>query len=110
MLLTLLPEPDSPTMPSVLPRSSLNDSPSTDLTTPSSVWKCTRRSSTSRKLRCCGGSHCSVMIPPPRREVRRRSLDTHPRVDDHVQNVHDQVGHDDEGGGQDGHAEHLRQV
>ena len=36
---TLFPEPDSPTMPSVSPRSRVNETPSTALTTPSSVWK-----------------------------------------------------------------------
>jgi hypothetical protein len=34
---TLLPEPDSPTMPSVLPFSTLKLTPSTALTMPSSV-------------------------------------------------------------------------
>ncbi len=48
MLVTDLPDPDSPTMPSVWPRSTWNDSPSTDFTTPSSVVKCTSRSRTSR--------------------------------------------------------------
>ncbi len=43
---TLLPEPDSPTMARVLPRSTLNDTPSTARTIPSSVGKLTRRSST----------------------------------------------------------------
>ena len=36
---TLLPEPDSPTMPSVLPSSTVNETPSTALTIPSSVLK-----------------------------------------------------------------------
>ena len=40
-LVTLLPEPDSPTMPSVSPRSTANETPSTALTTPSSVSKWT---------------------------------------------------------------------
>ena len=48
-LVTDLPQPDSPTMPSVLPRSSVKLTPSTDLTSPSSVGKWTRRSRTSRK-------------------------------------------------------------
>jgi hypothetical protein len=48
---TDFPEPDSPTMPSVLPRSSWKEMPSTDLTSPSSVPKCTLRSRTSRKGR-----------------------------------------------------------
>ena len=37
MLATLLPHPDSPTIPSVSPRSTANETPSTALTTPSSV-------------------------------------------------------------------------
>ena len=39
--LTLLPEPDSPTMPSVSPGAIEYDTPSTAFTTPSSVLKCT---------------------------------------------------------------------
>src|SRR5829696_1431814 len=46
-LVTLLPEPDSPTIPRVWPRSSEKLTPSTALTTPSSVSKWTRRSRTS---------------------------------------------------------------
>ena len=45
---TLLPEPDSPTMPRVRPRSTANDTPSTARTTPSSVSNRTRRSRTRR--------------------------------------------------------------
>ncbi|PSK59154.1 hypothetical protein B0E53_06921 [Micromonospora sp. MH33] len=45
---TLFPEPDSPTMPSVRPRSTANDTPSTAFTTPSSVSNRTRRSVTRR--------------------------------------------------------------
>jgi hypothetical protein len=47
---TLLPEPDSPTMPRVPPRSSENDTPSTARTTEPSVRKCTWRSWTSSSL------------------------------------------------------------
>ena len=50
-LVTDLPDPDSPTMPIVLPRSSVKDSPSTALTRPSSVGKWTFRSRTSRNAR-----------------------------------------------------------
>jgi hypothetical protein len=46
-LVTLLPDPDSPTMPSVFPRSTVKDSPSTALTSPSSVGKWMTRSLTS---------------------------------------------------------------
>ena len=45
---TLLPEPDSPTIPNVSPRRTSNESPSTALTMPSGVGKCTLRSRTSR--------------------------------------------------------------
>src|SRR5689334_13466824 len=45
---TLLPEPDSPTMASVLPRSTSKESPRTAWTTPSAVLKATLRSRTSR--------------------------------------------------------------
>ena len=48
-LVTDLPEPDSPTMPSVRPRSSLNDTGSTARTRPSSVGKWTRSSRSSKK-------------------------------------------------------------
>ena len=51
-LVTLLPEPDSPTMPRVWPRSSGEGQPVDRLrTTPSSVGKCTCRSRTSRNGR-----------------------------------------------------------
>ncbi len=48
-LVTDLPDPDSPTMPSVLPFSRSKVSPSTALTMPSSVEKWTFRSLTERK-------------------------------------------------------------
>ena len=43
---TVLPEPDSPTMPSVLPWSSVKDTPWTARSGPREVAKETRRSST----------------------------------------------------------------
>ena len=43
---TLLPQPDSPTMPSVPPAGRSKLTPSTAGTTPSSVWKYVRRSCT----------------------------------------------------------------
>src|SRR6266496_3283350 len=46
---TDFPEPDSPTMASVSPSSTCHDTPSTALTMPKSVLKCTRRSRTSSK-------------------------------------------------------------
>ncbi len=47
IIVTLLPEPDSPTMPSVSPSETVNDTPSTARTTPSSVRKLTLRLRTS---------------------------------------------------------------
>ena len=46
-LSTDLPEPDSPTMPSVRPRSRVSDTPSTARTSPPDVRNDVRRSSTS---------------------------------------------------------------
>src|SRR6478752_4487674 len=46
---TLLPEPDSPTMARVVPRSTSKESPRTASNTPSGVLKATRRSRTSRR-------------------------------------------------------------
>ena len=46
---TLLPEPDSPTMARVEPRSTSKESPRTASNTPSGVLKATRRSRTSRR-------------------------------------------------------------
>ncbi len=50
---TVLPLPDSPTMPSVCPASTLNETPRTACTTPSAVGKLTRRSDTSSRLNAC---------------------------------------------------------
>src|SRR6266566_5536058 len=47
---TVLPLPDSPTMPRVRPRSTENETPRTACTTPSAVGKLTRRSVTSSRL------------------------------------------------------------
>ncbi len=47
---TVLPEPDSPTIPSALPRSSENVTPSTARTRPRSVLKWVRRSVTSSSV------------------------------------------------------------
>src|SRR3954466_7633375 len=55
---TLFPEPDSPTTPSVSPRATENDTPSTAFTRPSSVGKLTCRSLTSRS---CSGTESSPL-------------------------------------------------
>src|SRR5918998_409729 len=70
---TLLPLPDSPTIPNVSPGSRENDTPSTALTTPSWVLKCVLRlltSSIATATRC----------PPPRSRpllVKRRLQHSH---------------------------------
>src|SRR3954463_14769926 len=71
---TLLPEPDSPTMPSAWPLFTSYEMPSTAFTRPSSVSKCTYRS----------------------RTVSSGSGIFHARVDEGIEDVHDQVGDDDE--------------
>src|SRR5215208_3725317 len=77
MFATLFPQPDSPTIPSVWPRSTENDAPSTALTTPSSVSKWTLRSWISSRLIV-------------------RSLVSNPGVKVGVGDVHEQVEQHDE--------------
>src|SRR5215472_19138680 len=98
IIVTLLPEPDSPTMPRVSPTETVNDTPSTALTTPSSVRKLTRRSRTS--------SSGSFMTPPlpisrigpscwPHSRVERRVGDVDKRVRKHDEEcAEDHRGHD----------------
>ncbi len=50
----VLPEPDSPTTPSVLPRSRVRLTPSTARTVPSGVMKCVLRSRTSSRVPVTG--------------------------------------------------------
>src|SRR5436190_5348383 len=97
---TLLPEPDSPTMPSVLPFSTLKLTPSTALTIPSSVWKYVFRSLTSRR---------ATFTPP---FDRRRAPSGQPDswVDPGVEEVDQQVEHDDRDGSEDNHPHDDRQV
>src|SRR5437762_2053754 len=85
--LTDLPEPDSPTIPSVSPGWTEYDTPSTALTRPSSVGKCTRRSLTSRS-----GSGTEAPLREP-----------HSRIETSVDDVDDEVRHDDEDGREDRH-------
>src|SRR3954463_8211038 len=86
---TLLPEPDSPTIPRVWPLSTENETPSTARTTPSSVLKYVFRSLTSR------------------RGILRES---NSRIDDRVQEVDEQVERNDAEGREDDDALHGRQV
>src|SRR3954447_16734015 len=97
---TLLPEPDSPTMPSVLPFSSEKVEPLTAWTMPSSVSNRTLRSLTSRNGR-------GVTWPM---DNGSPSAQPHARVDDAVQQVDDQVHEDDEERGKQGDTEDHRQV
>ena len=60
IIVTLLPEPDSPTMPSVSPSDTENETPSTARTRPSSVLKLTLRLFTSSS-----GSLMSLTNRPP---------------------------------------------
>src|SRR5215212_7668557 len=83
---TLLPEPDSPTMPSVLPFSTSKLTPSTALTMPSSVRKCVRRSFTSRRAT---SSHLG---------------ESDSRVYHGVEEVDDEVENDDRDRGEHDHA------
>src|SRR5215469_1768232 len=94
-LVTDLPEPDSPTMPRIWPRARSNDRPSTALTRPSVVGKCTRRSRTDRNADGTSVSRCS-MASCITSSPRRSSGQAHARVDERVEDVDDQVG-DDEG-------------
>src|SRR5205085_10184888 len=89
---TLLPEPDSPTIPSVLPFSIEKLTPSTALTMPSSVRKYGLRSLTSSRA-----------IDQPLREPDSR-------VDPGVQQIDDEVEDDDGQRGEDDHALDGRRV
>src|SRR5690348_15977414 len=78
---TLLPEPDSPTMPSVCPASTWNEIPRTACTTPSGVGNDTCRSSTSSSATPTHPSRGSVLSYPGGRRVflqPRTHLDCNP--------------------------------
>src|SRR6266853_728451 len=86
---TDLPDPDSPTIPSVSPRSMQKDTPSTARTTPLRVWKDVRKSSTSSSatpsvLRCPDVERIAQAVAEEiQREQRRREyrgrVDQQPR-------------------------------
>src|SRR5215831_19081217 len=90
IIVTLLPDPDSPTMPSVSPSDTVNETPSTALTTPSSVRKLTLRLRTS-------SSGSAITAPSP-------SRGPHSRIErgvgdvDHRVREHDEEGAVDHGG------------
>src|SRR5689334_17416078 len=56
MAVTLLPQPDSPTTPSVSPLRSEKSTPSTAFTRPSITWKWVRRLRTSSRTSLCGAA------------------------------------------------------
>src|SRR3954447_4435558 len=95
---TLLPEPDSPTMPSTSPWLRVKDSPSTAVTTPRRVRNLT--------VRPCTSSSGS----PLRTERSAGSGTAHPRVEPGVHDVHHGVGKYDEEGGVQNAAHDDRQV
>src|SRR5512132_74736 len=70
----LLPDPDSPTRPSVLPRSTEVETPSTACTTPSRAWKDTRMSRMS--------SRAATSVANAWVEERVRDVDDEVRDDD----------------------------
>src|ERR1700750_2812155 len=78
---TLLPEPDSPTMPSTSPARTVNETPSTARISPSSVRKDTRRSRTSRSGRAGNAD--------PRVEYAVDDVDDGVRDDDEERRVDD---------------------
>ena len=77
---TVLPLPDSPTMPSVRPLSTLNDTPRTAWTTPSAVGKLTRRSVTSSRLTSSLRCDCLAAAGRARCESARLSLRSVPSL------------------------------
>jgi hypothetical protein len=87
---TLLPQPDSPTMPRVCPFSTEKETPSTARTIPSSVWKEVCRSLTSRSANGLG--------------------EPDPWVDPGVEKVDYEVEDDDRQGREDDHALNDRQI
>src|SRR2546425_2898965 len=72
---TVLPQPDSPTSPSVSPAASSKDTPSTARTTPSRVKNCVCRSLTARS------SGTPLPFPSKAAESTGQCLGLHPRVE-----------------------------
>src|SRR2546421_9535095 len=89
---TLLPEPDSPTIPSVCPFSIEKVTPSTAFTMPSSVRKWVLRSRTSRSA------------------ISTASGQPDPWIDPGVEEVDDEVEDDDRERREDDHSLHRRDV
>src|SRR2546425_11091396 len=96
MQVTLLPQPDSPTIASVWPFSTENEMPSTAPTMPSSVLNEVFRSWTSR----------SAIL----RMVGECLREPNPGIDPRVQQIHHQVGNNDNERGEHHHPKGNRIV
>src|SRR5215470_4979943 len=103
IIVTLLPEPDSPTMPRVSPSETLKETPSTARTTPSSVRKLTLRSLTSSSGSLMTLSQWRPPIWPP-------SGGPHSRIEPGVCDIDDRIGEDDEERAVDDGCHDRRQV
>src|SRR5207247_4524656 len=97
MAVTLLPDPDSPTIPSTWPRSSSKLTPSTARTIPSSVANWTFRSLTSTRRSATSGPRMGSVGPlgrsDSRIEVGVDEVDDHAEEDDEERRV-DRHAHD----------------
>src|SRR5712692_8706426 len=89
MAVTLLPEPDSPTMPTISRGLTVNETPSTARTKPSSVRNETWRSRTSRSGGAGGSGNPHAGVEP-----RIQDVDDRVREHDEERCVHDR-GDDD---------------
>src|SRR2546425_2170968 len=96
---TVLPQPDSPTSPSVSPAASSKDTPSTARTTPSRVKNCVYRSLTSRS------SGTPLPFASKAAESTGQCLGLHPRVE----RVPEAVADEGEGQHDDRDAERWKQ-
>src|SRR3954453_12021613 len=119
---TLLPEPDSPTMPRVLPRSTAYERSVTACTRPSWVGNLTVRFSTTSNgssglagaAMSSGRSVMSILMRAFRGRRRtdgeeRPSGHAHPRIQEAVEDIDQQVGDDDRyRGDQHGRADHAQ--
>src|SRR5215469_2847734 len=83
---TLLPDPDSPTMPSVAPAWTSNDAPRTARTMPSGVRKLTCKPSTASVTGSeAGQPACALTLSPGQPDIGRVTVEV---VDPEVASVH----------------------
>src|SRR6266496_2730052 len=81
-MVTLFPEPDSPTIPRTSPSSSVNEIPSTARTIPSSVRKETLRSRTRAEAQPSGEANPWIEPGVDKVDKSARQRDEEGRVDD----------------------------